>query len=87
MNIYNSDFIDNFGLNNGIIISKQISKFNFYNCTFENNYSLGRGSVAFANRDSELEFRNCRFKNNYSLLGGVGYGHLDSKMSFIECVF
>jgi hypothetical protein len=47
--------------------------FNLFNI---DNYSIGRGSVGFADYlGAILSFTNCTFLNNYAVQGGVFFVH------------
>ncbi len=43
----------------------------FSGSVFKENYSLGRGSIIFADTDSFVEMIQSEFHKNYALLGGV----------------
>jgi len=77
-----------FGGQDAIIRTTTNAFLSIENSTFRDNYSLGRGSVLFADRKkSEIEVRNSTFKGNYAVKGGVMYQHLDSSVSCILCTF
>ena len=69
--IYNSQFISNFSRADAMI---QLSALRVKNSKFIENFSVGRGSVVFA--DYQLVyvlFENCDFLRNYAYQGGAFY--------------
>lgn len=71
-----------------MIISKTNSIIIVNNTLFEDNFSLGRGSIAFAdNSGSQQYYFNCTFRNNYAIKGGVAFSHIESVASFDNCTF
>jgi len=84
----NSNFKNNFfGAKSGLI-GKTNSIVNIRNSTFQNNFSLERGGVVFADStDSQFYFKDSKFLNNYAALGGVSYSQDFSMVSFENCSF
>lgn len=70
--VLNTKFIQNYGGNNAIINTFYKSHLILSNCEFEDNYSLGFGSVIFSNSlSSFVSISNSLFSRNYAIEGGV----------------
>jgi hypothetical protein len=71
---------------NSIITSKTNSIVKISASIFEENFSFGRGSIAFAdNFNSELNIENSLITNNYAIKGGVAYSHLEGRILISNC--
>lgn len=74
--ITNCNFTNNSPTISALITVKVNSKLYIYNSIFENNYSLSRGSVLFADfKNVYIYVNNTLFKSNYAYLGGIFYSH------------
>ncbi len=55
---------------------------------FKDNYSLGIGSIIFAeNKGASASITNANFEQNYAKEGGVFYSQFDSKILCHKCNF
>ena len=65
-------------LSNGVAV--------FRNCTFNENYSTGRGSLATSDfTGAKISFINCTMDKNYAFQGGVFYSQLGSTVILDTC--
>ena len=64
------------------------SLFSVENSVFEDNFSVGRGSILFSQQlTSNSVFRNSSFENNYAMLGGVFFSSAQGSIEAYGCVF
>lgn len=66
-----------------ILFVSEKSNLTISNSTFTDNYSTGRGSVVFSEKqNSRCSISETAFRNNYALLGGVFFTQLNG---FVSC--
>ena len=74
MDIEHTNFDHNSANSDAIIKLTTNSILKIYKSNFKNNYSLGRGSVLFADYQKvQATFLDCEIMNNYAYQGGVFY--------------
>lgn len=88
VSIQNSIFTGNNQKQDAIIRVTENSVLSVDNCTFQDNYSLGRGSIIIAEMQSSLTIlSNSLFIHNYANYGGVLFSHLFAIVKAINCTF
>jgi len=84
--IFNSQFISNFARADAMIQLTSNSALRVNNSRFIENFSVGRGSVVFA--DYQLVyvlFESCDFIRNYAYQGGAFYVQYSSQIEVSNC--
>jgi len=86
--IVSSDLVDNYGGIDGNIRATTNAHVRARNSTFRNNYSMGRGSVFYADLTaSHITVEDSTFEKNYALKGGVAFTHSKSLIEISNSSF
>ncbi|CDW85403.1 UNKNOWN [Stylonychia lemnae] len=79
-------FRNNYGKADALIQLTTNSKLFTTNSEFVENYSIGRGSIVFADYQNVYAlFRNCSIQRNYAYQGGVFYIQYSSEVEVSNC--
>eukprot|EP00347_Sterkiella_histriomuscorum_P013557 403364259 len=86
--IDNSKFLQNQAYSYGIIHQMSNSNLTITESNFEENYSIGRGSVIFGeDAQSNSTIIKSNFTKNYANQGGVMFSQVSNNINAFECIF
>ena len=72
----------------GLFYVTSFVELNIINSTFEDNYSLGKGSIVFAeNKFSKAIISESQFLNNYAYHGGLFFLSYEAEIIALNCSF